>query len=158
MSENNLGLSTRQTSDTISDQITNQDIYTIQTPKIDTITQQMTDQYQFPESQVGNLNIYDNLLYNPPSTTRINVGDTLYQNINQQTPFTTSMNIQNIGINFPDTGYLPPVYPTPNSAYPTEFGFIPNLGGGGGNGMGGISSHLFGEYAALGKNLNVFGL
>jgi hypothetical protein len=134
------------------------DIFTDVT-QINTPINDITQIYQTEQiNQNFNVNQFDQLLYNPPSVTNINIGDTLYQNIQQQTPFTTTMQINNIGLNFPDLGYLPPTWPTPKSAYPKEFGFIPNLGGGGGNGMGGISSHLFGEYAALGKNLNVFGL
>jgi hypothetical protein len=137
----------------------NQPIITSQTDVITTPVTDIAQIYQTDQTFKNfQVNQFDQLLYNPPSVTNINIGDQLYQNIQQQTPFTTTMQINNIGINYPDTGYLPPTWPTPKSAYPKEFGMIPNLGGGGGNGMGGISSHLFGEYAGLGKNLNIFGL
>jgi hypothetical protein len=56
----------------------------------------------------------------------------------------------------PEEDLVPPppetyIFPKGKSAYPKEFGMIPNLGGGGGGGVGGIGSHGFGEYSPIGS-------
>ena len=121
----------------------------------------ITREFQITQPEQTNIIITksDQLLYNPPDITRINIGDQLYQNIQQQTPFTTRISIVNFGLNVPETGYVPPTWPSNKSAYPKEFGMIPNLGGGGGNGGGNVGSHNFGEYSPLGSySSNIFGI